>query len=103
MKSKDHIVFIQNSEDTSNDINTLYEIIRFKRKNRPFSLILIDVSHTNSIDRETVNNNIILVRHPYPTKEYIWWHPDFRNSEIGKSFEDSLCRKIKSILSNLST
>ena len=98
LKSKDNLLFIQACENSYSDINTLYEILCFLRKNRPFRLILLDLTPDKPLDVSQINKNITVIREPYPTHEWLWYDHELRKTEKGIEFENRLRSKIVSVI-----
>ena len=101
LKSDNHLIFIQNSESGDHDINNLYEVIRFYRKKKPFTLIIMDLSPIYTIDKKVINDKVILIKEPYPTHNWIWYDHTLRASELGHLFESRLRKKLQYIIENL--
>lgn len=98
MKSKENILFVQACENCYMDVDNLYEILRFYRKNNPFKLILLDLCCSKSINKKNINKNITIIKEPYPTDDYLWWSKDCRKSDAGIDFENRLRKKIEGII-----
>ena len=103
MKSKENILFIQLNncvEDESHYINCLFETLKFKRGKKPFALLILDLTYDKALDLSKINPKINVIREPFPSKEYVWWKPEHKMSEVGVRYEERLKNRVLEFLSD---
>ena len=90
------ILFIQAIEDDIQDVLHLYEVLKGIRNGKPFELIILDISNIITIQSDMFN----ILKIPYPSNEYIWWEPEYFQTEDGMNFERKIIEYCQSIIVN---
>lgn len=96
MGSEKPLLFIQilKDKEIGEDIKNLYEVIKARRGQKPFELMIID---TNEIVKDPIENvNVIKIFQTLDNESI--YKPEFYNSEVGKTFEKEIIKNIKFVL-----
>ena len=98
MNTNNCIYFILKSTSGKSEIVELYKLLKKKRKNLPFKLIVLDMEE--KIKKGMKNNNIVIFskHHPFP-KCNDWWRPEYINSEASIKYQKQICDFVESEIS----
>lgn len=75
-------------------INCLFRLLKLKRKGLPFGLLVFDLECDKKLDCKKINKEIVVIREPFPYKEYIWYKEEHCNSKEGIEFMTKLKNKV---------
>ncbi len=98
IKSDDNILFIAAQFGSKLNFNLLYEILKFIRKNKPFKLLVLDFYLTNNSHMKDIDENIHVIRIPFPFSNYIWYDKAHRNTPSAIEFEKKLKAEIEALV-----
>ena len=79
--------------------NRLYNILKQKRQEKPFKLLIIDYSQT--LPANKLPPEIELRSASYLPKTYVWNYPEYRLSKLGLKFEESLVKTIENLIDKM--
>ena len=96
LKSDENILFIYSIEPNDViDIKRLYSAIKKLRKGKIFKLMILDFYQFENL---YLQEDVVIIKAPYPKEKYVWWHPDYRKSKEGINFEMQLKAKVEQCL-----
>lgn len=98
INTKENILFIYNDcyygKSKEKYINCLFRLLKLKRKGLPFGLLVFDLECDKKLDCKKINKEIVVIREPFPYKEYIWYKEEHCNSKEGIEFMTKLKNKV---------
>lgn len=94
------IIFVQSVKD-GEDIENLYNVLKNKRKDKIFKLVILDFN--NIVQKEY--DNIYVFKIPYPSNiknyEVLWNRHKNYNSKEGRAFEDAIKNAVEQVIEDL--
>ena len=97
LKHAPFIFFVIKSSQSYKEQKDLFNILKRKRKNKPFVLIVLD---TNCRIKGKDSNNdikILKLHHPFP-KEGDWWRDEYIRSAESINFQKQICEFVKDVI-----
>ncbi len=94
VKNSPYIFFVIKSQAKASEIINLYKVLRQKRNDLPFKLLVLDMDC--KIRKEFKEKEIILFskHHPFP-KSSDWWKPEYKDSAQSIQYQNDICKFVE--------